>query len=143
MKGLVNPTPKGVSTHRLTIVGLWGREESGREPTSCQSSSALGRQMREDCHTLSTWPRVVSGCVKPLTPHGGWWTRGSPRYQVLSLQHPRLDAVAELRTELWAPGQHPGMKGGESRGRGGAGRRESLVRCIAGAQDGGRLDAAR
>jgi hypothetical protein len=34
----------------------------------------------------------------------GDWTRGSPRYQVLSLGHPRLDTMEELRTE-WAPGE--------------------------------------
>jgi hypothetical protein len=50
-------------------------------------------------HTLSTWPWVVSGCVKPLTPQGGWWIRGSPRYQVLSLGHLMLDKAEELRTE--------------------------------------------
>ena len=31
---------------------------------------------------LFTCPRWASGCVKPPTPHGGWWTRGSPRYHV-------------------------------------------------------------
>jgi hypothetical protein len=44
-------------------------------------------------------PGWTSGCVKPPTPHGGWWTRGSPRYQVLSLRHPMLDILEELRTE--------------------------------------------
>ena len=46
---------------------------------------------------LSTWPRWASGYVKPLTPHGGWWTRGSPRYQVLSLQHPTLHTTEKLK----------------------------------------------
>ena len=44
-------------------------------------------------------PGWASGCVRPLTPQGGWWTRGSPRYQVLSLQHPTLDTAEELRTD--------------------------------------------
>jgi hypothetical protein len=44
-------------------------------------------------------PGWASGCVKPLTPHRVWWTRGSPRYQVLSLRHPTLDMAEELRTE--------------------------------------------
>ena len=45
-----------------------------------------GRQERTAAYTfhmpqdavLSHWPQL-----------GGWWTRGSPRYQVLSLGHPR------------------------------------------------------
>ena len=41
----------------------------------------------------------ASGYVRPLTPHNRWWTRGSPRYQVLSLRYPTLDTVEELRTE--------------------------------------------
>ena len=95
-------------------------------------------------------PGWVSGCVKPLTPLSRWWTRGSPRYQVPG--HPKLDMAEELRTK-WPP-QHthththththgslaPGLKGGEGSGRGGTGwfprRRESLVRSMAGAQDG-------
>jgi hypothetical protein len=54
-------------------------------------------------------PRWASGCVRPLTPHGGWWTRGSPRNQVLSLCLPMLDMVEELRTDrgpqggTWTP----------------------------------------
>jgi hypothetical protein len=43
--------------------------------------------------------RWTSGCVRPLTRDGGWWTRGSPRYQVLSLQHPSHDTVEEQRTK--------------------------------------------
>jgi hypothetical protein len=35
-----------------------GKEEGGREPESCQSSSALSRQTREDCWTLSTQSQV-------------------------------------------------------------------------------------
>ena len=48
---------------------------------------------------LFTQPRWASGCVKPLTPHGRWWTRGSPRYQVLSLWHPMLDTVEEKKKD--------------------------------------------
>jgi hypothetical protein len=62
-------------------------------PESLQSSGALGGQMQ------ALGPGWASGCVKPLTPHGGWWTRGSPRYQVLSLQHATLNTAEELRTE--------------------------------------------
>ena len=58
----------------------------------------------------------ASGCVKPLTPHGGWWTRGSPRYQVLSLRHPTLDMAAENR--IGAPGQHSPQRGKEEKAEG-------------------------
>jgi hypothetical protein len=44
-------------------------------------------------------PRWVSCCVKPKTLLSRWWTRGSPRHQVPSLQHPTLDTKEELRTE--------------------------------------------
>ena len=82
-------------------VGLWvcGKEGSGREPTSHQSSGDLSGQTQEDCAGFPHGPRWMPGCVKPLTPHSRWWTRGSHRFQVLSLRHPTLDTVEELRTE--------------------------------------------
>jgi hypothetical protein len=54
---------------------------------------------------------------------GGWWTRGSPRYQVLSLGHLMLDTSEERRRE-WVPRDgsvSPGAKGGEGRGGGALG----------------------
>jgi hypothetical protein len=59
----------------------------------------LGRQTQEDCACFPHGPGWASDCVKPLTPHCQWCTRGSPRYQVLSFQHSRLDTAEELRTE--------------------------------------------
>jgi hypothetical protein len=47
-------------------------------------------------------PSWLSGYGKPWTPLCGWWTRGSPRYQVLSLGHLTLDTAEELRTK-WGP----------------------------------------
>jgi hypothetical protein len=76
-----------------------GEEGEGREPTFGQSSCALGRQMQETVRRFPLCPGWASGCVKPPTPHGGGWTRGSPQYQVLSLWHPTLDMAEELRTE--------------------------------------------
>jgi hypothetical protein len=70
---------------------------------SCQSSGVLGGQAQENCARFPRGPRWASGCVKPLTPHGRWWTRGSPRYQVLSFWHLMLDMAEELRTN-WGPG---------------------------------------
>ena len=67
-------------------------------------------------------PGWASGCVKPLTPHGGWWTRGSPRYQVLSLQHLTLDSTEERRT---AQGPWSGHVE-----RGGKGKRGGLERRV-------------
>ena len=72
---------------------VWGKEGSGREPASRQSSGALGERTREDCTCFPRGPGWASGYVKPLTPHSGWWTRGSLRYQVLSLRHPTLDTA--------------------------------------------------
>jgi hypothetical protein len=66
---------------RIVELWVWGKEGSGREPESRQSSGVLGRQMWEDCSHFPRGPRWVSGCVMPLTPHSGWLTRGSPRYQ--------------------------------------------------------------
>ena len=83
-----------------------GEEESGREPASRQEACG---------------PRWASGCVRPLAPHSRWWTRGSPRYQVLSLWHPTLDMAEELRTEYGSWGgiqpwggrqERAGVKGG-------------------------------
>ena len=34
---------------------------------------------REDCARFLCGPGWASGCVKPLTSHSGWWTRGIPR----------------------------------------------------------------
>jgi hypothetical protein len=81
---------------------VWGKERRGREPVSSQSFGALGGWMREDCRML----------------FGGGWTRGSPRYQVLSLGHPTLDNPEELRTngDPWTAQSAPGPKGGEGRG---------------------------
>ena len=50
--------------------------------------------------------------MKPLTPHGGGWTRGSPLYQVLSVWYPMLDMAEELRVALG-----PGDKGRRDRGK--------------------------
>jgi hypothetical protein len=44
-----------------------------------------------------TW---LCEATKPLLR--GWWTRGNPRYQVLSLRHLTLDTTEELRTK-WGP----------------------------------------
>ena len=98
---------------------MWGKE--GREPASCQNSDALGGQMREDCPMLSTRPLVGVWLWKAMDPQlGRGWTSGSPRYQVLSLQHPTLDTTEELRTnegpgqlsQLWGPREE--RAGGES-----------------------------
>ena len=74
-------------------MGVWERGEWERTRVLPEF------RMWEDCAHFPHGPRWASGCVKPLTPHGRWWTKGSPRYQVLSLWHPTLDTVEELRTE--------------------------------------------
>jgi hypothetical protein len=63
-----------------------------------------GRHRRKESH--SRGPEWASGCFKPLTPQGRWWARGSPSYQVLSLQYSMLDMAEELKTEYRPLGQH-------------------------------------
>jgi hypothetical protein len=110
-------------TQAVSLCGAMAvrKEGSRKEPVSCQSSFALGGWTWEDCLMLSMWPGWASGCVSPQIPHGLWWTRGSSRYQV-SLQHPMLDTVEELRTDR-GPGAAlgPRDKGREGRGRRGSG----------------------
>ena len=58
-----------------------GEEGVGREPVSGQSYCVLGRWMREDWQTLSTWSRVgiwLCEATDPIRRRGGW-TRGSPQ----------------------------------------------------------------
>ena len=83
-----------------------GEEQGGREPMSGQSSGvALGQGDGEYCQTLSMppqvgiWSGLCEATDSTLLGVGRRWTRGSPQYQVLSLQHPRLDMTGELRTE--------------------------------------------
>ena len=49
---------------------------------------------------VGAWP-----CEGTKPQLGGWWTRGSPRYQVLTLGHLMLDTLEELRTEWGLQGQ--------------------------------------
>ena len=101
------------------VPSVWGKEGSGRELASGQSSIALGRQEREDCRTLSTWPRVAVWPWEGTDPTRWVVEKGSSRHQVPSLQHPTLDTPEELRTE-WGPrgGTGFGAKGRRSRGEG-------------------------
>ena len=76
-----------------------GEEGVGRESMSGQSSCALGRRTQEDCWMLSTWLQVGIWLYEATDSTRRGLTRGSPRYQVLSLWHPTLDTAEELRTE--------------------------------------------
>jgi hypothetical protein len=76
--------------------GLWGCGYGGRVgrermPLSCQSSCALGRQMQEDCLTLSTrpWAGICLCEATDPTWRGGGRTRGSlhTRFSVSSIPH--------------------------------------------------------
>ena len=92
------------------VPSVWGKEGSGRELASGQSSIALGRQEREDCRTLSTWPRVAVWPWEGTDPTRWVVDKGSSRHQVPSLQHPTLDTPEELRTE-WGPRGGTGLRG--------------------------------
>ena len=81
---------------------MWEKEGVEENPSPARVSVLwAGRCRRTAAHFLHStgW---VSGCVKPLTPHGGRWTRDSPRYQVPSLWHLMMDMAEELRKE-WGP----------------------------------------
>jgi hypothetical protein len=89
-----------------------GNKGCGKKPASCQSSVALGGR--------------TSGCGKLGIP--AWWgvgwgagrTRGSPRYQVLSLQHPRhlwtLQKSWEQNGGPWGSSVGPGAEGRRGQG---------------------------
>ena len=135
-------TPNMVSARSSPAVpSVWGKEGSGRELASGQSSIALGRQEREDCRTLSTWPRVAVWPWEGTDPTRWVVDKGSSRHQVPSLQHPTRDTTEELKTE-WGPRGGTRLRGQkeEKSGRGVAEcfprERESLVRSGAGVQDG-------
>jgi hypothetical protein len=130
--------------------GQWtaGSKGSGRKPVS--SSGALDRRTQEDCHMLSTWP-PVGVWLRDGPQLGGWWTWGSPRYQVLSLGHLMLDTTEELRTE-WGPWGQLGQSRGQREERAGERGRWMIptrVRVLGpvrsrsvGRPSSGRLDAA-
>ena len=61
-------------------MGLWVYGERGRErvPESGQSSCALGRQKREDCRMLSTWPRVGIWLCEATDPTQRVVDKGQP-----------------------------------------------------------------
>ena len=92
--------------------GHRGNKGSGEKPASRQSSGALDGWTWKDCHTLSMQPlmgiRPREAKESQLT---GVWARGSPRYQVLSLQHPTLDSAEEQKTEWGSWGRLVGPPG--------------------------------
>jgi hypothetical protein len=122
--------------------GCGGKRGVGENPPPPEFWCS-GQRTREDCACFPHGPGWVSGCVKPLTPHGGAGGKqgAAPgtRFSASSIPH-------WIRQRSWeqnrAPGAAlgPGMKGGEGRGRGSAGWFprcwESLVRSVAVAQDG-------
>ena len=99
------------------VPSVWGKEGSGRELASGQSSIALGRQEREDCRTLSTWPGVAVWPWEGTDPTRWVVEKGSSRHRVPSLQHHTLDTPEELRTKWGSRGGTGfGAKGRRSRG---------------------------
>jgi hypothetical protein len=47
---------------------VWGEKGIGREPAYHQSPTALGGQMQEDCHMLSTQPQVGVWLCEAIDP---------------------------------------------------------------------------
>ena len=76
---------------------VWGNKEVGDMTHVPPEPLGSGWANAGDCYLLSMPTVWASGCGKPLTPHGGWWTRGSPRYLVLCLRPPTLTTSEERR----------------------------------------------
>jgi hypothetical protein len=89
--------------------GCVGEEGGGKEPTSGQSSCALGRQTREDCRTLSTRPQVGIWLCEATDPTWQGVDKGQPPYQGIPgsqspASHTGYGRGAESR--IGAPEQH-------------------------------------
>ena len=76
---------------------MYGKREEGENPHLARVPVLWAGGWGRTARRFPLGPGWASGCVKPLTPLGVGWTRGSPWYQVLSLQHPTLDMEEELR----------------------------------------------
>ena len=98
----------------------WGKEGSGRESTSRQSSCALGRRTLEDCRTLSTRPRVGIWLCEATDPTWQGVDKGQPLYQSLA-SHTGCGRGAENR--IGAEGWHswPWKYGKRAEGEGALG----------------------
>ena len=98
----------------------WGKEGSGREPTSRQSSCALGRRTLEDCRTLSMRPRVGIWLFEATDPTWQVVDKGQPLVPGSQppASHSGYSRGAENR--IGATGRHlaPGMKREEGWGEG-------------------------
>ena len=65
-------------------------------------------------HAFHVAPSVCEATKPQLSR---WWTRGSPRHQVLSLGHLTLDTAEELKTgPMWWFGQPQDERAGGERG---------------------------
>jgi hypothetical protein len=83
--------------------GCRGNKRSGVKPTTLHSSGSLVGWTRKDSCMLSKWTQVGVWLWEAMESQiRRWWTRGSPRYHILTLGRLKLDTVEELRTE-WGP----------------------------------------
>jgi hypothetical protein len=57
-----------------------GEEQGGRELCLARVLVLWVGGHEKTAGQFPRGPRWASGCVKPLTPHGGGWTRGSHQY---------------------------------------------------------------
>jgi hypothetical protein len=95
-----------------------GAEGMGEKTCVLPEFRCSGRADAEGLpHAFHTALGLVSGCGKLQNQPA----RGSPRYQVLSLEHLMLDTLEELRTKLGPQGGSvsPGIKGRKGQGGGG------------------------
>jgi hypothetical protein len=91
----------GWHNHHLATIwgaGSVGEEWGGREPVTHQSSCALGRQMQEDCQTLSTWPLVGIWLCEATGPHLTGGGQGAA-------PNTRGSGVKLLASDIWERGQ--------------------------------------
>ena len=81
-------------------------EGGGREPTSGQSSCALSKQMREDCWTLSTQPRLGIWLCEATEPTWCGVDKGQPPVPSSHSLAPHTGYSRGAESRIGAPGRH-------------------------------------
>ena len=70
---------KSIQAPGLWSCGCGGKRGVGENPHPARVPVLWAGGRGRTATRFARGPRWASGCVKPLTPHSGWWTRGSPR----------------------------------------------------------------
>jgi hypothetical protein len=83
-------------------MGVWervGYEKAHIPPEFQCSGPVVAEGLLDAFHAVLGDPRWASGCVKLLTPQGGWWTGSAPGTRISAWGCTMLDTVEEQRTE--------------------------------------------